>query len=433
MNKIDNKIIFSIICNKELFQYLNNSDKASLSSTCKYIYNTSSRLRLSRLNFNIADLASFTQIIDYNNRSQNEIAKNQFEYLDNLIKKYRNYLLKLSTFQNANYYILEYFSIQFNVLTQLCLKSIIIPRETFKKMVENLHMLRELYISDLILSYPKNDPLTKIRFSKYLNKLTWFNVVNFEAHVKDPYQLSMLKHHNRFNHFSIIDNSVNSISSLKFLDWQCDHQNGIPMLIEILINNSNLISLYLSSSSLNSRIISLISTKKSLSILSISHMCNVNLLSFLKFVKLQFIKEIDIHSIQPNFNTTCNKLIDSCPNLEILRYSPLPGLESHLFKIISNLGKLKVLYIYLQYINKYSKLLKTKFPSSNLEHIIILSSHPLTVDPNIFTRSKGLKSIKILFYPHQSQNFDANKAHYDSFSNWRVIYYPSSVYCWKIL
>ncbi|KXN70966.1 hypothetical protein CONCODRAFT_17234 [Conidiobolus coronatus NRRL 28638] len=243
----------------------------------------------------------------------------------------------------------------------------------------------------------------------------------------------MLKHHNRYNHFSIIDNSVNSISSLKFLNWHCEHPSGIPILIEILTSNPKLASLYLSSSSLNSKIISLISSSKNLSMLTISHKSRVSSFSDLKFINLPYIKEIDIQNTQSNFNETCNKLIDSCQNLEVLRYSQLPNLEDHLFNLISKLKKLKVLYIYPLYTTTYPKILKTKFPSSNLEHIVILTNCLLKININIFINLKHLKSIKIPFYSHYIQNFDVIRAHYDQFRDWRVIYYPNSVYCWKIL
>ncbi|KXN70972.1 hypothetical protein CONCODRAFT_17239 [Conidiobolus coronatus NRRL 28638] len=134
-----------------------------------------------------------------------------------------------------------------------------------------------------------------------------------------------------------MDNSTNSISSLKFLYWQCTHPRGIPILTEILSNNPNLTSLYLNSNCLNPRILSLISANKELTTLTISHTSRASTLSDMRFIKLLYIKDLNIYNNQPNFNETSNKIIESCQNLEILRYIPLPNLENHLFSLVTNL------------------------------------------------------------------------------------------------
>jgi hypothetical protein len=282
-----------------------------------------------------------------------------------------------------------------------------------------------------VLTYPLDDPLVQIQFPKKLNKLTWANAVNYKTSIKDPYNLSMLKYLNRFNHFNIIDSSTNSITTLKFLYWQCTHASGIPILIELLSNNANLTSLYLSSNCINPKVLSLISTNKSLSMLNMSHNSRINPLADMRFIKLPYIKTLNMHNNQINFNETINKIIENCQNLEVLRYTPLPNLENDLFNLITNLKKLKKLYIYPLYIETYSKILKTTFPSTNIEHITIFSSHPLTINMDIFMDLKSLKTVKVPFYSMYTQSLENLRYHYDQFKDWSVLFHPNAIYCWK--
>ncbi|KXN70965.1 hypothetical protein CONCODRAFT_6412 [Conidiobolus coronatus NRRL 28638] len=87
MNYTDNKIIYNLFCNNILLQYLDISDKAELSSACKFIFQKCAIFRLSNYNIDSNDFEKASKNTSAEVELFEDVYNNKMEYINTTITK----------------------------------------------------------------------------------------------------------------------------------------------------------------------------------------------------------------------------------------------------------------------------------------------------------------------------------------------------------
>ncbi|KXN70944.1 hypothetical protein CONCODRAFT_6391 [Conidiobolus coronatus NRRL 28638] len=428
MNAIDNRITYSLLCNKILLQYLDAKDKTEFSSTCKFIFQKCSRFRLSVYKFNLCDFVYYTNSIYSWIRSPEEIYNEQLEYINKIINIYRPHLLSLTCIKNANYFILEYFSIQFDCLRSLFLNEFCIPQQTFKNVIDNLPNLHELVLIEIGVALELNNfSPTELKFPKYLTKFTMQYCYQFNCNHTDPVYLTLsgasLENTNRYN-FEI--SNIN-ISRIKYLSWANDYERGINTLNELLANNHKMEKLEVFLDRLNPSSLLLISNNRNLNTLVLSAIENTVLKSY-HFPKLPFVKRIELKDVFAPGMESIGLFLRNCPNLEELKFGFYTDNADILLKIIKNFKNLKKLSITHMCLDL---LLSAPFPETTVEHLEFTTRDPFRTVFSVFNNLKHLKSVSLNGLFPLYNNYDYTNQLFDGYYYWREIRYSNSVKFWK--
>ncbi|KXN70974.1 hypothetical protein CONCODRAFT_17240 [Conidiobolus coronatus NRRL 28638] len=433
MNQDDQKTLYSLLCNNDFLQYLNCKDKLELDSTCKFISNNLKRYRNAGYTYKENNSSQLVIRSYYSNYPLDLISTNKIRFINNLISKYKNYLIHLKWKHSDNFYLLGYFTKKFSYLNSLHLEDIVIPKTSLKVVIQNLRYLHSLTLIDVILSYTMCDKYEQFKFPRGLSKLHWENCIQFECDIVDPLYLTRYKRTWLFNFFEPMDINIEEVTRLKKLNWFSNDKKELSSLGRILKSNLNLSSLEVSIHSLNTDITNVIASyNNNLAHLTINHEQTLDLINpFNNFTELPSIKSIEVKPILNEFTQSVNNIVLNCPNLDKLKYHTSPGLEASLLDLIVKLGNLRELTVVIPH--RASFILQTNsFPELDVEHIEFLLMFPLKVNLNNFSKLRKLKSFKVsgneeLF---RSDNKGV-KAMFEE-SEWREYKHVSSLVYWKL-
>ncbi|KXN70954.1 hypothetical protein CONCODRAFT_17227 [Conidiobolus coronatus NRRL 28638] len=428
MSKIDQKLIYNLLCSTDILKYLNICDKTELSSSCKYIYEKCSIIRLENFKFGLMELLEYNYITQKEHYWGHEKYKFKPEYFNTIINKHKDRLLCL-TYSVRDYFIIEYFSLKFTNLKSLCLDYIILPKTTLKGIIKNLPNLRTLLLCGIIAGYSKNDiQVADFKFSKHLKELTWINCTQFELDSTDYLSINQHGFGSDFENENTLDLSLNSVNTLEYLDWQRLNDDNIQLFNETIFNNPRLTNLKADLICLNSNSFNLISRSPNLTKLTISMYGESVELDSSILCKLPNIKTLELYTTLENVLDSIDLLVSSCPNLEELKLPYYEEFEHNINDILKNFANLKILSI-----NVYSvfpSTLGSILPESNLEKLEIYSIDPLKFDFNTFINMKKLKYINNTHKDYNYNEYD-EISEYENLKGWRVISYPESTQYWK--
>jgi hypothetical protein len=221
------------------------------------------------------------------------------------------------------------------------------------------------------------------------------------------------------------------MNNLKYLSWECPRHNSKLTLNELLAKSPQLKSLEISIQNITSTTLALISNNKNLTSLTITQCTGSFTPGQIQFIKLPYIKTINSVKVML-FRMPVEQLIQSCPNLEELIYSPAIEFPSQIHTHINNLKSLKRLLIFdfefLGYVFNKS----APFPDSNLEYIEL---HIKTLDCfkiGIFSNLSRLKSVRIIYSSYYFPSGFDMRHYFDMIRNWRALYYYNVVHLRRI-
>jgi hypothetical protein len=428
MNKIDAKLICSLLSSSDILRYISIKDKAELSSCCKFIYEKTIRLRLGNLCFEDSEFQEYINNTQKGTLWTDESYDLKLEYFDVTINKYKAYLSKL-VYSGLDYSLLEYFSHKFKNLSSLCLHSINLPKNSLKIVIENLHNLHSLTLSEVKAAYSKSECQSfNFKLSNYLKELNWENCTQFELTSSDLSSFKQFSLAPRFMNESTLDISLNLINSLKSIYWVNSICSNDQKFDELIVNNPSLASLTttlnLLYSSSYSHIISNVNLTK-LTILDFGDTIVYNS----QLPKLLNIETLNFYHRFAEIGPYINKLIEDCSNLKELEYHSYYGSDQYLFNYIKNLKKLKILTIIA---TSYTpSILDSILPQSNIEKFEICTYYPIKFNFKNFVNFKYLKLINNINMLPGSHVWD-DTPYYEDLTGWRMIIYAKSTQYWKV-
>ncbi|KXN70968.1 hypothetical protein CONCODRAFT_17236 [Conidiobolus coronatus NRRL 28638] len=407
MDKIDNKIVYDLFCNKDLLNYLNINEKEELTSTYldKFIIGFKDR-----------------------NLSQEEVFTLTAEYLENIINRYSPYLSTLYCSGYDNNFA-EIFAKEFTNLNSLVFDCITITKKNFISIINNLPHLNSLTLWNIMLAYSKNEEqLDRLKFSRKLRNLEWMYCYQFECDVEGPININYHRKSLPLNRFEFMDVLLDTITSLKSLTWHNIDEKGTELLSTLLANNKNLSKLSAPLQTLNAQTFKNISNNINLKRLLLLYAEDEIRLTKDQLINLPHIKSIEIQFSYGEFIDALAPLIQSCENLEELKYFAFPRCEVNLLNHITTLTKLKILSINTS--RYFPRFLSSILPESNIEHLEIRSYYPITINFDIFINWKKLKCIKNTLLIEILEDLEYSSSSED-FKDWRMFKYSDSIQYWR--
>jgi hypothetical protein len=431
MNKIDRSFLVNIFCNRDLFQYLSNKDKCELSSTCKLFYRSYTKWRLQSYTFTTFKLIQLANLLEFEDTSESEIYNSQLITLNTIIDNHKKHILQLTSAHNINYFIVEYFSIYFTYLTKLQLYQIAFPKKNLLNIFKNLLNLRTLNLERVMLAYCKlEDQDSEIQLPKLLCNFKYDNCRQFVSDIIEPADLYQSAS-SQFNNLPNMKFDWRSIGLLKSLSWINKSQNDTSMINQLLINNSQLEKLEVPLQCLNSKSLNLIANNTNLTTLTLSNNLSTVNLTNTEYIKLPYIKVVNLVSGFSSQMESINRLLEACPNLEIIKCLWHSTLEANLRTSISKLPKLKLLYIKLEYESR--TFLLHPLPESSLECLQLQVLDPYDVNFQAFKNLKNLKTVRVTLRPNIVSNHNSLRSYYKGFKGWRLLLNQNTINFWKIL
>jgi hypothetical protein len=429
MEKIGNRIKHTLICSKDLLQYLEIEDKTELSSTCKFIYNKCKVIRLEKHHFGILEVQELAGIANKRSLTTADLISANLGYLNYTVDKYKLYIDSYS-YSGHYYNLAEYFTSKFINVSYLCLDTLTIPKLSLKHIIENLSYLQSLTLDNIMLSYPKSDhELIQFKFPKRLQKLKWINCFQLQSDSIDPVLLNRQRRSIKYDDYYTMDINISSINTLKSLYWRNSTGNHTQLLSEILSNNSELNSLKLHFYGRTPIPFLDISNCTNLSKLILSDVEFSRFFNIEKSMKLPYIKVLDIQSSSLENIELIDILIHNCSNLVELKYYSFLGCEDYLVKYNNVLSKLKSFYINASYYVPSFQI--PALSVSILESLEIRSRYPIEFNFNIFKNMKLLKMIKNTRSTEYMSSW-SKAPNYKELNGWRMIKYPNSILYWKV-
>jgi hypothetical protein len=427
--KEETKAVYNILSDSDIIRYLNIKDKIELSSTCKYINKKLAQFRLQKLWFNSRD---FQKYIDNTQRGiywTNESYELKLDYFETNFVDYKRHLLKL-TYGGIDYFLLEYFSLNFINLTSLWLDYIILPKKVLIKVIENASNLVHLTLWGIEVAYSKIDNITSgVKFSKYLTELKWENCNQFEL---DSTDLVSFKEHAlapRFSNSDILDISLNIVDTLKSLYWCHLNPKSTDLFNETILNNPGLTHLTISLYNLSLINLNQLANSPVLTKLTIYDSGEAITSDSNRLINFPNIKTLEFPYFFEEVVPSVNLLIENCPNLEKLKMFSIDSCDDYFFNYIKNFKHLKVLTIIA--VKHFPSFLYNSTPQSNLEHLEIYTQKPNTIYFNNFINMPKLKLIKNSCSDYNLENWKGTP-NYEDFKGWRMIKYPGSISYWKV-
>jgi hypothetical protein len=424
MDKLDRKLIYNLLSSYDILKYLHTNGKQELSSGCKFIYEKCTRVRLENLNFGTSQYRACINKSHMGGSWGDDNYKLKQEYFDSVVNEYKNHILYF-VYYERDYFLLEYFSLNFTNLYSLSLNYILLPKNTLKNIIKNLPNLRSLFLNDVLAYYSKNDSITTdFKFSNHLKKLTLSNISQLEIENTEYLSIKQYNHSPRFQNSEILDISLNLVNTLKHLDWHSLATDNSQLFNEIITNNSDLTSIKATSKSLNLNSLNHISNSPNLTKFSIIFNGPLVDLTSEHLPKLPNIKNLLFYQTHGQNQTPINLLIENCENLEELKLGNVYDFKVHLKYYIKNLTCLK---IYTIDINSFPhQILDTILPEPSLEQLKIISKYPIKLDFRCFDNIKKLKFIcnnylKVSEVPN-----------YENLNSWKMISYPQSIKYYRI-
>jgi hypothetical protein len=428
MDKIDSKIVYDLFCNKDLLNYLNTNEKEELTSACKFIYKKSNRFRLEKLHFASADLNKFITSIKDRSLSQQEVFALAAEYIENIIDKYKPYLSNLSCSGYDNNFA-EIFAKEFVNLNSLVFDCITITNKNFINIINNLPHLNSLTLWNIMLAYSKKDEkLDRLNFSRKLHNLEWMYCYQFECDVEGPMNINNYRESLPLSNFTFMDVLLDTITSLKSLTWYNTDEKGIEILSTLVANNKKLSKLSAPLQTLNAQTFKNISNSINLKKLILLYAEDEIRLTIDQLVDLPHIKTLEIHFSYGEYIQALAPLIQSCANLEELRYFAFPRCETNLLNHISSLPKLKRLFINTT--RHIPTFLSSTLPESSIEHLELRSYYPIAINFDFFNNWKKLKYIKNVLVIPILEDLEYSSGSED-LKDWRMFNYSNSIQYWK--
>ncbi|KXN70971.1 hypothetical protein CONCODRAFT_17238 [Conidiobolus coronatus NRRL 28638] len=389
MDKIDRAFLVNVFCNRDLIQYLSNKDKCELSSACKQFYQSYTKWRLQSYTFTTFKLIQLANILELGDNSENGVYNSQLITLNTIIDKHKKHILQLTSVHNINYFIVEYFSINFTYLTKLRLYQIALPMDSLQNIFKNLPKLRSLTLERVMLAYCKlEDQDNEIQLPKLLTSFNYDNCRQFVCDIKEPADLYQ-NASSQFNNLPNMRFDCSSIGMLKSLSWVNRSQNDTSIINQLLANNFQLEKFEAPLQCLNSNSLSLIANNQNLNTFSLSNNLTAVNFTYYKFINLPYIKAI---------------------NLQI--------------------EKLKLFCIKLEYESR--TFLSQPLPESSLECLQLQVLDPYDVNFQAFVNLKNLKTVKITLRSNILPNHDSLKSYYAGFKGWRLLLNQSTINLWKI-
>jgi hypothetical protein len=430
MNNIESKIVYNLFCSKILLQYLDSEERSEFSSTCKYIFQGCARFRLSNYRVNSLDFEKTNKDVNTKVKSRENIYNSEMVYTKNIVAKYKPHISSLTCEFNKNYYILEHLVNNFNYLRSLYLFNMRISNKNFKNIIENLSSLCNLLLHQIGIEIGKNDKkLVQLKVPNHLKKLVIEHCYQINRDIEDskskePNEVSRYTS-NRYS----LDMSNLSINGIKHLVWNNNYEGNENSLNKLLVDNQKLEKLQLLLNESNFNSLSLISSNRNLTRLTISTVHDIALNS-IYIPQLSFIRSIELIAIFGFDHESVNPLLQNCPNLEELRCMLTLGCGNAMYEIIKSNKNLKKLCISLL---SSDTLLSIPFPDSNIEHLEFSYPGRFKGSFSALANLKQLKSIKLNGGLTPSKVCDLkNQLHPDG-TFWRVIEYPKSIIYWKIM
>ncbi|KXN70962.1 hypothetical protein CONCODRAFT_70209 [Conidiobolus coronatus NRRL 28638] len=428
MDTLDNKNVYKLLCSKLLLQYLDIKGIREFSSSCKFIYQKCTKFRLSRYIFKFSEFDEYTSIINRKFKSKEQVYSLQLDYINKIIVRHKPHLLYLSFGRITNYYIFEYFSMNFNYLRSLNFLESRIHIKSFKNIIENLPNLQVLALHNVGIGLEENNPAsTKFEFPKYLKNLKMSGCYQFNCDSNDHIAMGedrlISVDIDSFN----LDISNITINTIKSLTWDSRYSGGINSLNQLLTNNAELETLEINSDKLVSDTLSIISKNRNLTKLIVYSYITMPLNNSFSH-KLLFIKIIEIPVVLDQSIEYVNQLLQNCPNLEELKYR-IVTIENVMYLNMQDSKKLKKLSI--SHSNIYL-LLSVPFPVSTIEYLEFNLSVPFKIKLSMFNNLKHLKRININGTSPEYTNYDYNNQLFDGSYYWREIKYYNSVQFWKV-
>jgi hypothetical protein len=435
MNTLNKKAVYSLLCNRILLKYLDNKDRTKFSSTCKFIFQSCTRFRLSTYNVKSTYFERITKRKSI--KSRENAYNDQIKYANTIITKYKPHLISLVWIRDEYFYILEHcyilehFSYHFGYLRSLHLEKMRIPQKKFKNIIENLPYLCNLVLSQIGIALRKNDQnLVKIEFSVYLKKLKMVMCYQFNCDSEES--ISVESNYTSFStiNYNCLNMSNYYIKNIRSLLWSSTYRGEIAILNELLVNNQKLEKLQLYTNESYFDPFSIISDNRYLTKL-ILYNISYKALNENYIPKLPFIKSIEI-VISDSDVKFANLLFQNCPNLEEL-YCFFPSRRNngntvcHIIKSNKNLKKLIISDNYLD------ELLSIPFPSSNIEYLEFRYPFLYTGSLKALENLKRLKSIKFHERSKPSMDYDLKNQLFSEGACWREIEYSNSIIYWKVL
>ncbi|KXN70980.1 hypothetical protein CONCODRAFT_70220 [Conidiobolus coronatus NRRL 28638] len=430
MITVDNKIVYNLFCNKLLLQYLDNKERSEFSSTCKFIFQSCTRFRLSSYRVNSLDFEKSIKDKNVMVKSFKNMCNDQIDYTNIIVTKYKPYIESLVCRYNKNCYVLEHLSISFNYLRSLLLFNMQISKKNFINIIENLPNLYNLLLHQIGINLGKNEQkLVQLKFPNYLKKLVMEHCYQLnrdfeDCNSKESKEVSPYTS-NRYS----LDMSNLSINSIKHLVWNSNYDGNENSLNELLVNNQKLEKLQLLLNESNFKSLSLISSNRNLTRLIISTIRDISLNS-IHIPQLSFIKSIEVIAIFGIEVESINPLLQNCPNLEELKCMLTVGCGNTLCEIIKSNVNLKRLSISLL---SSDTLLSTPFPDSSIEHLEFTYPGRFKGNFSALANLKQLKSIKLIGGLKPSKIYDLKSQLHPNGACWRVIEYSNSILYWKII
>jgi hypothetical protein len=429
MTKIDKNLIYNLLCGKDILKYLCVKEKSELSSSCKYIYNKCSIIRLQNLDFGVIHYQSYiynTQKGVYWGQDNYQL---KLDYFKDMVDKYKEKLLSLN-YGYSDYFLIEHFSLKFKNLTSFCLYYITIPIFNLKNIIKNLENLHTLSFIGLIVPYSKNDyQVDDFKFSKCLKELTWGYCSQFELDNTDYLSINRHSRTPVYTNESILDISLSMVTTLKYLEWRIDAPGENQLFNETIANNPGLIKITAALHCFDSDSFKHISSSKNLTKLTFSSNGNPLIFNSPMFPKLSNIKTLDFLFTYGDVAVSIDLLITNCPNLEELKFHYFNNCDEFLITYIKNIVNLKALCIDSD--EDIHLFLDSILPESNLQQLKINSYYPVIFNFNNFINMQNLKFISNSYRLYSL--VDKNKIYkHEGLNDWKVVNYPTSIQYWKI-
>jgi hypothetical protein len=317
---------------------------------------------------------------------------------------------RLSDTHKAGYYLFHLSTIFIN-LTNLNLRSCIIPYNEFSKLGESLQSLKSIQLTQVNLAKVLDDDLNQhtFKFSPYLDTLEVYQccVINLQL-LSDPNELIFIE--NTRIMYSYFDLPMVSVPSLKRLTFFGNGlaDNGYKTFLD---SNPSLVSLKVEYLDL-----SVIKNLRSLNSLEIGTVTKID--SMIQSHALECVKVLKINNLCTIYYQNIERLCLLCCNLEYLKFSVSyegfqHAINGYLERIVSKLQKLKTFHLLFSHIEGENLDISI---FSNLESIIIESESSTLMNLN-FEVCEKIKNIKLISI-NSKIDIQQFKDKFSSYDNW---------------